>query len=390
MIFEVALRLIPALGIVYLFASTIWYLYLHPLHRIPGPKSWIIFPILRQISGICGRFDSDMRRFHRTYGTAVRFGRAEVSFITPEAWKDIYGHGHAQLPKVLTSVSNTSDIISSNDADHSRYRKALSHAFSAKGLQAQEPLVNGYVDKLIERLRGIAESGVPVDMVKWYNLTTFDVIGDLAFGEPFGGLESAEYHHWVAMVFGFVKVTPFVRLRDAYPIVFQMLKAFLLPRGLMAARQKQIEHAKSTVAKRLRNADAYNRGDFMDSMLRHAGEKDGLSVEELEGNANILIIAGSETTATLLSGVTYWLLRTPDVMKKVTDEVRAVMLSEAEITSNNVAARLPYMMACLEEALRMYPPVPTGFQRRTLTPVRISGYDIAPGVCSLHPQKTRS
>lgn len=390
MLFELALKLIPALGIVYLFASTIWYLYLHPLHHIPGPKSWIIFPVLRQLSGIRGRFDIDMRRFHKQYGTVVRFGRAEVSFITPEAWKDIYGHGHAQLPKVLTSVSITSDIISSNDADHSRYRKALSHAFSAKGLQAQEPLVNGYVDKLIERLKGVAESGVPVDMVKWYNLTTFDVIGDLAFGEPFGGLERAEYHHWVTMVFGFVKVTPFVRLKDAYPVVFKVLKAFLLPRGLMAARQRQVEHAKSTVAKRLQNADAYHRGDFMDSMLRHAGEKDGLSVKELEGNANILIIAGSETTATLLSGVTYWLLRTPDVMKKVMDEVRNMMQSEAEITSNNVATRLPYMLACLEEALRMYPPVPTGLQRRTLAPVRISGYDIAPGVCSLHPQKTRS
>ncbi|EYE95238.1 cytochrome P450 [Aspergillus ruber CBS 135680] len=389
MLFGLTLKLVPALYAVYLFVSTIWYIYLHPLRRIPGPKSWIIFPILRQISGIRGRFDSDICRFHRTYGPAVRYGRDEVSFITPDAWKEIYGHGHAQLPKVLTSASNTSDIVSSNDADHSRHRKALSHAFSAKGLQAQEPLVNGYVDKLIERLKGMAETGVPVDMVKWYNLTTFDIIGDLAFGEPFGGLEKAEYHHWVAMVFGFVKVISFVRLGDSYPVAFSLLKAFLLPKGLMAARQRQLDHAKSTVAKRLQNADRYHRGDFMDSMLRHAGEKDGLSVEELEGNANILIIAGSETTATLLSGATYWLLRTPDVMKKVTDEVRSVMLSEAEITSSNIAARLPYMLACLEEALRMYPPVPTGLQRRTLTPVRISGYDVAPGVCSPRPRENK-
>lgn len=375
-------KFVPALYAIYLFLCTIWYLYLHPLCHIPGPKSWLIFPILRHVSGIRGRFDIDMRRFHAQYGPAVHFGRNEVSFITPDAWKAIYGHGHAQLPKVLTSVSNKSDIISSNDADHSRYRKALSHAFSAKGLQAQEPLVVGYVDKLVERLKGVAASRVPIDMVKWYNLTTFDIIGDLAFGESFGGLENCKYHHWVATVFGSVKVIPFARLRDTYPVVFSLLAMFL-PKGLMAERKKQVEHARLMVAKRLRNASAYGRGDFMDSMLRHSGEKDGLTTEELEANANILIIAGSETTATLLSGVTYWLLRTPEALAKVTNEVRCAMQSEAEITMNNVAARLPYMLACLEEALRLYPPLPTGLQRRTIAPVQISGYNMPRGVS--HP-----
>ena len=32
--------------------------------------------------------------------------------------------------------------------------------------------------------------------LKWYNLTTFDLIGDLAFGESFNGLETAEIHGW--------------------------------------------------------------------------------------------------------------------------------------------------------------------------------------------------
>lgn len=82
----------------------------------------------------------------------------------------------------------------------------------------------------------------------------------------------------------------------------------------------------------------------MDSMLRHQGDKDGLSLEELKENANVLILAGSETTAALLSGVTYRLLRTPDALDKVAREVRAAFASEKDITFNQVTAKLPYML----------------------------------------------
>lgn len=79
-------------------------------------------------------------------------------------------------------------------------------------------------------------------------------------------------------------------------------------------------------------------------------------------NAEILIIGGSETTATLLSGVTYLLLKNPDIYKKLAHEVRTVFHSAEEIDLISVN-RLPYMLACLEEALRMYPPVANGLPR---------------------------
>lgn len=370
-----------ALGgfLLYFPLSAIWCLYLHPLCRIPGPKSWIILPVLEHISSIHGRRDAELRRFHAEYGPVVRYGRNHVSFITVEGWKEIYGHGHRQLPKVLNSASNPHDIINANDEDHTRHRRALAHAFSAKGLQAQEPILNNYVDKLIERLKGVAKSRSPVDMVKWYNLCTFDIIGDLAFGEPFGGLDNSEYHYWVATVFQWVKAIPFKKLGDAYPLLAKAILLAVAPKGLMEAHQRQIEHSKVTVQKRLRNPAAYDRRDFMDSMLRDREGKNRLSEPELEANSNILIIAGSETTATVLSGATYWLLRNPQVMAKVTAEVRSVMQSDTEITVQKVSAELPYMMACLDETLRLYPPVPTGLERWTIAPVRISGYDIAPG-----------
>lgn len=119
----------------------------------------------------------------------------------------------------------------------------------------------------------------------------------------------------------------------------------------------------------------------MDSMLKHRGDKDVLTDAELISNSTVLIIAGSETTATLLSGATYWLLQTPSALRKVTDEVRNAFENE-DINFTNETARLPYMLACLEEGFRMYPPAPAGLPRCTLpgAPTDISGYQIAAGV----------
>jgi cytochrome P450 len=120
----------------------------------------------------------------------------------------------------------------------------------------------------------------------------------------------------------------------------------------------------------------------MNSILKHRGDKDILTDAELISNSTVLIIAGSETTATLLSGGTYWLLQTPSALRKVTDEVRNAFENEEDINFTNATARLPYMLACLEEGFRMYPPVPARLSRCTLpgAPTDISGYQIAAGV----------
>lgn len=81
-------------------------------------------------------------------------------------------------------------------------------------------------------------------------------------------------------------------------------------------------------------------------------------------NASLLIIAGSETTATLLSGVTYLLTTNPEALRKLTEEVRSAFQTEQEIDFTSVSS-LQYMLACLDEALRIYPPAPLGLPRQT-------------------------
>jgi len=101
-------------------------------------------------------------------------------------------------------------------------------------------------------------------------------------------------------------------------------------------------------------------------------------MERLQSNAAVLVGAGSETTATLLSGVTYLLLSNPEAMAKLKIEIRNAFNSADDITIAS-ASRLPYMLACLNEALRMYPPV-TGSLVRQVAPggAAIAGH-VLPG-----------
>ena len=76
----------------------------------------------------------------------------------------------------------------------------------------------------------------------------------------------------------------------------------------------------------------------------------------------LFLIAGSEKTATLLSGTTYLLLKNQEVYNKLVHDIRSRFKSQSEITVDEVN-KMDFMLACLQEGLRYYPPVPTGFPR---------------------------
>lgn len=53
------------------------------------------------------------------------------------------------------------------------------------------------------------------------------------------------------------------------------------------------------------------------------------------------IIAGSETTATLLTGAVFLLLKNPEALQKLKDEIRSAFQSEDQINFSSVE-QLPY------------------------------------------------
>lgn len=93
-------------------------------------------------------------------------------------------------------------------------------------------------------------------------------------------------------------------------------------------------------------------------------EEERLTLDEMHNNSSAFMMAGTETTATLRAGLTYHLLKHPEKMDKLVKEIRTSFHSESEMTITRMQ-HLEYLQACLDEALRVYPPSVTGFQRRT-------------------------
>lgn len=155
-------------------------------------------------------------------------------------------------------------MLESSDADHARMRKLVSYAFSDTSLREQEPLLTTHTTHLVKKLKTLIDSpekGV-VDMRDYYNFLTFDVIGDLCLGEPFGAIESGEYHRWIIQIFQGLKFWRVLRFGNAYPLLGYFFRFMLaVVPSMEETRDSFFKLPRVKVEKRLKVKT--DRKDFM-------------------------------------------------------------------------------------------------------------------------------
>ncbi|PTB65098.1 cytochrome P450 [Trichoderma citrinoviride] len=364
--------------LLYVTYTVVYNLFFHPLRHFPGPKLWAIHHAFYVRLELSGEGHKLLIPLHQKYGSVVRVGPDHLSFCHPDAMNDLSGHRKANQPENGKEKNRVillpGSIIGANREDHARLRKSMANGFSNQAMVDQQPLIMAYVEKLFAILDEECAKGEKIDMVQRYNWTTFDIIGDLAFGEPFGCLEHSTYHPWVAMIFDSVKNVAIDSSFRRIPLLYKVL-VMLTPKAMLNKLKEHNELSEQKTRKRL---DAVtDRKDFMAAMTSRTGKD--LTLQELVANAALLIIAGSETTAAALTAATYYLCRNPVPLKKLCDEVRSSFTSEDEIDLLSVS-RLNYMLAILDEALRLHPPVP-GSMPRTINEKGdvIAGHWVPPG-----------
>ncbi|KAJ6005164.1 hypothetical protein N7451_003108 [Penicillium sp. IBT 35674x] len=282
---------------------------------------------------------------HEIYGPVVRVSPHELAFSTAKAWEDIYGHrqGRPNMDKssihvgAVEPLEGASTLTMADDATHSRQRRALAHAFSQRALMEQEDIIQLYVNKFIAGVGNFC---------------------DEAFGEPFGCLDQGKFHEWVAMIYETVKAGAMEQAtrRFATPgSSTQRLLMNFIPAKKREDRRNHLAYSLDKAMRRLQN-ERLEHKDFIWYILR-AKEKEDINLNEIIVNAALFIVAGSETTANELSGLSARLMSNPRVHDKLVAEIRTNIKKEEDLTNENLM-KLPYLHMCLSEGLRIHPLFP--------------------------------
>ncbi|KAF2195825.1 cytochrome P450 [Zopfia rhizophila CBS 207.26] len=366
--------LFSILLISYTILKIFYNLFLHPLRSYPGPLLARATILAFQRASIQGKIHLWQHDLHKKYGPVVRYSPDELSFIEPEVWKDVYGHkaSHGGGSFAKDSKFYGPDIfgtppglIRADTVSHARQRKLVSHAFSDKALREQESLLKSYVELLVKKLKETVEGEGKgaANLVDWYNFTTFDIMADLTFGEPLKLLEGSTYSPWVRALFDNLKLVLFSQHIRAWPGIEALLN-MLVPETVREKRRLHIRHSVDRVEKRL--ARKTDRPDIWTYVMRFSDSEEnkgkGLTETEMHSNAGLFMLAGTETTATELSGLTYRLLKSPERLNRLKREIRDAFETYEDMTMVKLS-QLEYLGACIEEGLRVYPPVPFGLAR---------------------------
>ncbi|OCH87964.1 cytochrome P450 monooxygenase pc-bph [Obba rivulosa] len=399
----------------------------HHLRSYPGPflakftDLWLAYKVWE------ARRSAEIHLLHKKYGPFLRIGPNHVSIADPAAIPVLYSHSNPLLKSDFydgfTSFRATGLFVTRDRAVHARKRRIVSHLFAPKTVKSFEPAVQNYVRGLLSQWDNLCENAeisrstaivsgtlgsmpwqvydgrVWFNCMPWLNFLAFDTIGDLAFGKPFGMLESGKDIARVAKDYKDamrsynskeylpewtpayeeeeIPAVSSVNARSEYTILVGTLPRWMRrmvwkignKNPQTADMRRIMSMAASSVARRIRATGEKDRDDFLTRLLQARDDNGNpLSPDELSAEAQTLLIAGSDTISNSTCATIYWVSRDPSVeatlqaeLDKALGDISADM--DGPIAPIDKIEHLPYLNAVVDEALRIHSTVAAGLPR---------------------------
>lgn len=365
---------------------------MHPLSGI----SSIPFMILAQ----GGARSTYLAKLHKQY-PVIRTGPNALSYGDLRAIKDIYGHNTPCTKDgayVITAGSHyhLADVVDKHD--HARKRKVLSAAYAIKNLEGWEHKVADKTFKLLAHLDKCCTAPLPpntvpkpedlnVDYRAWTNFFTLDAIADIGLSEKLGFLDQGSDRIVARRLDGSKYEC------DFRPALYQTARkqslliwsykwyslintiSNIIPfYGRMGKLAQQWDGIPLELAhRRLERYRASEKlDDFFQALMEDKnGHANNLEWGEIVAEVSIMMNAGSATTAIAMTNVLFQLLKNPDILQKLVSEIDAALDEDDEdddgagVVAYDKVKHLPYLRACLDESLRLFPPTPHGLPRET-------------------------
>ncbi|KAL2132506.1 hypothetical protein VTI74DRAFT_3725 [Chaetomium olivicolor] len=375
--------------------------FFHPLAKYPGPWLAKFTNAYAAYHGWRGDIHLDMWRCHQRYGDYVRYGPDRLMFNTVEGLRDIYGIG--SLAKIVKASAyeplvhrapNTLTIRGGKE--HARRRRIMAQGVSEKAQRGYEHRISSHITKFCDVMFGNQKTEMasrtwsePMDMSKWCYYLSFDIMADVVFGAKYNLLENERFRYVVESI---DKSNVRMSLLIQFPRFAALKLDKYIFREAIIARNRFIKFVTRVVGDRLgrmkttspaAKAKAEDAGDVFANL---AAAKDpetgeGFTLNEIAAESTTLIVAGADTSSVAFAAILFYLADNKEAYDRVAAEVRSKFRSREDIVMGAALASCDYLYACINEALRMSPPVGLALWREVAASnVVLDGQAIPPGL----------
>ncbi|KAI1371584.1 cytochrome P450 [Hypoxylon crocopeplum] len=316
---------------------------------------------------------------HRKYGDLVRIGPNTISIGDPLAISKIYGtganFGKSDYYKVLQPMSKGKimpGLFNTQDEQlHRAMKKPIAGIYSMTNLVEFEPYVDTTIEFFLRRLEEVQKvSGQACDLGTWLQWFAFDVMGEITFSKRLGFLDEATdvegimgsiwkmfgYASWVGQM-------PWLdKIWTKNPYISRLLPAKNSPVvsfALARAHERTNGHLEKS------SSSEYNSRDFMSRFIQARVKDPSIPEWFVTAWATSNVLAGSDTTAIMLRAIIYFLLKHPESLRKLEQELELARQENrlSDIVTWKESRNLPYLDACVKEAGRLHPAIGLTLER---------------------------
>ncbi|KAF2275384.1 cytochrome P450 monooxygenase [Westerdykella ornata] len=368
------------LFVCYVLYGAIWRLYFSPIAHIPGPRLAALTRLYEIYYDVwlSGKYTFKIMDLHKQYGPIIRISPWEIHISDPDFYDTVYA-GYAQARRsdkwpYFTKFMGL-DLCVFATVEHELHRKrrsALLPYFSMASVRRLQPVIQERIDVMLNRMKEFRDTDEVLNASCMFSALTNDVTNTYSFARHDHRLETPNFDPSSrdaslagANSANIMKHVPWVN--DVFKALPDSVVAALNPALASFAKQKRTSRAQ--VEKIIAGDNEEWRGKEHPTIF-HAALDSKLPPEEktidrLADDAQMMVMAGTLTTAATLELITFWLLSQPETLRKLKEELLNVMPSADDVGKIPLPTLegLPYLTAVIKEGLRLSYGVSTRLQR---------------------------
>ncbi|KAF3919722.1 hypothetical protein ABW20_dc0106988 [Dactylellina cionopaga] len=393
-----------AYAFIYVPIRFIYRVYFDPYSKIPGPKLHLVSDFLTRLSwtasGRRGYYHFKLKEWHDQYGPIIRTGSNFVHVDDIDAYNQVFKVG-TKFPKsaIFYNHPSTEDsVLNISDFHEAHLRRgALQPYFSKQAVRKLEGLIQSKVTKFLDRLSSMDV----IDVSRGFRCLACDVITTYSYEQCFEALEEPNFAP--AWLRAFESLIESTAIQEALPTIFKFAAWFFekfLSRDTVrkiAPEMAQVLDfsdicASAVMAQKKRWAAGETGIVTIFEQLFQDDPKKGRKAatdQQLGADALLTVSAGMDTTGHTLTMATYYLVKNPEMQKRLLNELKTVMPYPRSEVEEETLEQLPVLQACLKESLRFGHGIP-GPLPRDVPPngATVVGHYIPPGGMVMHSHYT--